>query len=115
MLVFGSLRKNSKRGYNFDRFGGGSQKYLNDIELDGFEMYDLGAYPGICHGTGKIKCELHLVKDEPFTFIQRMEKGAGYHEEQIKLNNDIVATIFMKHKDYFIQNKFPQVKNGDWN
>lgn len=108
LLVFGSLRQNSKRGYNFQRFGG--QTYLKDVELDGFEMVNLGAYPAIYKGNGKIKCELHAVEDKSFEYIKRMELGAGYQEQVLKEYN---ASIFLMDKEQL--ENYPRVKSGDWN
>lgn len=113
LLVFGSLRQNSKRGYNFNRFGG--QEYIKDIELNGFEMYNLGSYPAICEGEGKIKCELHSVKEEAANYIERMEIGAGYTGKTIKteLNGQIVdATIYTWPKSRL--QKYNRIESGNW-
>ena len=111
LLVFGSLRKKSKRGYNFNRFGG--QKFLRNVTLDGFEMYSLSSYPAVCRGEGKIKCELHSVEKEAAEYIEGMEIGAGYSPEKIKLKNGIEATIYTWPKERLYL--FPRVANGDWN
>ena len=112
VLVFGSLRQKSKRGYNFNRFGG--QAYVKDVTLNGFEMYDLGAYPTICEGNGQIKCELHTVEDAPFERIQRMEAGAGYTEKTIQVDG-VQASIFVWDKKTIERYGVPRVESGDWN
>ena len=115
LLVFGSLRKNSKRGYNYDRFGKGSQKYIKDVELNDFEMYNLGSYPAICKGKGKIKCELHEVEDTAAHSIERMEIGSGYDGMTIKtqLEDKIIdATIYTWPKERLT--RFPKVESGNW-
>lgn len=112
ILVFGSLRKNSKRGFNYNRFGG--QTYLRDITLAGFEMFNLGAYPAICEGNGTIKAELHAVTDEAYNLICRMEAGAGY--DKLELNVDgKKATIFTMTKQMMQQFGVKKVASGDWN
>jgi len=115
ILVFGSLRRNSKRGYNFNRFGG--QTYLKNVELCGFEMYDLGAYPAICPGKGKIQCELHSIEDGPLEAIRVMEKGAGYKEKELIVvnhtRNVVESSIFYMDKSRLIN--YPKVETGDWN
>lgn len=110
LLVFGSLRKNSKRGYNFNRFGG--QTFLKEVDLDGFKMVSLGPYPAIYKGEGKIKCELHKVAAQAYKNIYRMELGAGYEELTLDLDN-IKASIFVMDKNRL--ENYPVVKNGDWN
>lgn len=113
LLVFGSLRKNSKRGYNHDRFGKGTQKYIKDVELKGYEMYNLGAYPAICEGKNNIKCELHEVQDTAFEQINMMEIYAGYTPLKIKLDKKITATIYVMNKERLIN--YSKVIDGDWN
>jgi gamma-glutamylcyclotransferase (GGCT)/AIG2-like uncharacterized protein YtfP len=109
ILVFGSLRQHSKRGYNFDRFSG--QKFIRNIELDGFEMYDLGSFPAICRGQGKIKAELHSVEDVAAERIERMEIGAGYKSIPIDIDN-IKASIYIMDKERL--QGYPKVESGDW-
>lgn len=112
ILVFGSLRQKSKRGYNFNRFGG--QAFVKPVTLEGYEMYDLGAYPTICEGNGTIQCELHTVEDAPFKNIQRMEAGAGYAEKTVMVDG-IEATIFVWDKAKIQRYGIPRVESGDWN
>lgn len=112
LLVFGSLRKTSTKGYNFNRFGFNTQKYIKNVILNGYEMYNLGSYPAICEGDGKIKCELHEVNTTAFQKILIMENGAGYTEKQIKLEDGTVASIFTMEKEK-IKN-YPRIKSGDW-
>ncbi len=120
LLVFGSLRKTSKRGYNFDRFGKGTQTFITKFELDGYDMYSLSSYPAICPGKGKIVVELHEVQDEAADLIEDMEVGAGYAGVQVKLGekHGIIpgetATIYTWPKER-LEGYYPKVKSGDWN
>lgn len=112
MLSFGSLRKtNGEKGYNFDRFGKGTQKYIKDVVLNGWEMRDLTYYPAICKGAGTIKCELQEVEDAAFSRIQSMEKGAGYSETELDVDG-VKATIFFM--DAKRLQHYPIVESGDW-
>ena len=122
LLCYGSLRKKSKRGYNFNRFGG--QKYLRTIAVPGYEMYSLVHYPAACEGKETIICELHEVQEPSFIEIQRMELMSGYFEKQIVLdeiprggplsgNFHTVASLFVFSNPVVLQ-KLPHVKNGDW-
>ncbi len=118
MLFFGSLRKNSKRGYNYNSFGKDTQKYLQDYHLDGFEMYGVagGAFPAVCEGNGQIKTELHLVSDEAAYCIENMELGAGYTPKKVSVcynDEKIDATMYVWPKERLIGKTL--VKSGDWN
>lgn len=114
MLFFGSLRKNSKRGYNFNRFGG--QTYLKDYTLNGFKMYSINDwYPAVCREKGKIKCELHSVEDGAAKNIEGMEIGAGYTGIEIPIvheDKEITATIYTWPKEKLKQYK--KIESGDW-
>ena len=112
ILVFGSLRKNSKRGYNFGRCG--EQTFIKPLKLQGFEMYSLSAFPTICEGNGEITCELHSVDETTFARIGRMESGAGYKEKIVNIDG-VDATIYVWDKAQIERCELPKVKNGDWN
>jgi gamma-glutamylcyclotransferase (GGCT)/AIG2-like uncharacterized protein YtfP len=111
ILVFGSLRKHSKRGYNHNRCG--EQQFIKQIKLQGFELYDLGDYPTICEGNGEITAELHGVDETTFARIGRMESGAGYQEKIVNIDG-VDATIYVWNKAQIEKYKLPRIENGDW-
>lgn len=115
LLVFGSLRQTSKRGFNFDRFGKGTQRHIKTLTLNGYDMHSLGAYPAICPGDGSIKVELHEVEDGAAERIERMEIGAGYTGIQVPVEHEgqtIQSTIYTWPKDRLVAR--PKVETGDW-
>jgi gamma-glutamylcyclotransferase (GGCT)/AIG2-like uncharacterized protein YtfP len=116
LLCFGSLRRHSKRGFNFGRFGKGTQTFIKEVKLNYFEMYAAcgGAYPTICEGNGTIICELHEVEDEAFNRIQAMEAGANYQEKIVDIDG-VLATIFVWSKDEIVKHQLPRIESGDWN
>ncbi len=126
LLVFGSLRKNSERGYNFDRFGKGTQKLIHSFWLRGFEMFSLGSYPAICPSkeTKGIQVELHEVDDKAAESIERMEVGAGYTGIKVPISipdqfaklghREIEATIYTWPKERLESGRYPKVESGDW-
>lgn len=113
-LFYGSLRKYSKRGYNFNRFAhvAGEQIYIKDIILDGYELFDLGAYPAATKGKGQIKAELHSVSSAYYTLLANMEINSGYQESFIDLGDGIVASLFTMPKEILV--KMKRVTSGDW-
>lgn len=114
VIFYGSFKRYGKRSYNFNRFvETGEQLYIRDIELDGYEMYDLnGHYPAICVGSGRIKAELHNVSDGLFDKITKLELNAGYKSLTFQLDNDINATIYIMDKNKL--SKYPKVESGNW-
>ena len=111
ILVFGSLRLKSNRGFNYGRCG--QQVFIKQIKLQGFELYDLGSYPTVCAGEGTITAELHGVDETTFLRIKNMENSAGYQERLINIDG-IDATIFVWEKKDIIKLKLDKVESGDW-
>jgi gamma-glutamylcyclotransferase (GGCT)/AIG2-like uncharacterized protein YtfP len=108
-LVYGSLRATSKRGYNFNRFGKDTQRYIRTLTLPGFNLYSLGVYPCITRGDNELVAELHDVDDKAARHIERMEIGAGYEPTTVTLPEG-KATIFVYPKPCG-----ELVPSGDWN
>lgn len=73
LFVYGTLMSTnrSNRAYLDDA------EYLGKFTLDGYELYDLGSYPGIVEGTDKVKGELYAVSIDKLADIDRYE-GEGY-------------------------------------
>jgi gamma-glutamylcyclotransferase (GGCT)/AIG2-like uncharacterized protein YtfP len=109
-LFYGSLKSGM---YNFDRFGKGTQKYVKTVKLDGYELYNLGAYPGLTKGKGKVTFELHEVDDKAFEHIKQMELGAGYREETVNVDG-IPATLYIYENKYGRLTDKDKVESGNW-
>jgi gamma-glutamylcyclotransferase (GGCT)/AIG2-like uncharacterized protein YtfP len=73
LFVYGTLMSTnrSNRAYLDDA------EYLGKFTLNGYELYDLGSYPGIVEGNDKVKGELYAVSIDKLADIDRYE-GEGY-------------------------------------
>lgn len=111
LAVFGSLRATSSRGYNLNRCG--PQRFIRMLKLEGWTLHSLGAYPAIAPGRGTLVAELHEVDDETFQTVRLMERGAGYSERVLTLDDGIEATIFYMPASQLVGR--PKVESGDWN
>lgn len=113
IVVYGSLKLGK---YNYKRFP--SQEYIKDYQLDGYELYNLGPYPAICTGKGKVKAEIHSVSDEDYLRIRRMEHGAGYSESKLRINlnkSEVEASIFPMGHEVLHQFNPKKIESGEWN
>lgn len=114
IAVYGSLREGE---YNFERikeyYGLSSIKTLaNDIEIEGYDLFDLGMYPAISEGKGKLIIDVLSVNDQAATFIERMELGAGYNISTVRVPRYGEITIYT-----YPPNSFPAsrlVASGNW-
>jgi gamma-glutamylcyclotransferase (GGCT)/AIG2-like uncharacterized protein YtfP len=112
VLVYGSLREgmyNFKRVLNF--FGESSIKKIDSVTLKGFNIFDLGHYPGLNKSENEkdtVVFDLMEVSDKAFEFIERMELGAGYSKHY---NEEHDAYYYVYDYKLDINSK---VKSGDW-
>lgn len=111
LLCFGTLKKNCKNGYNYQRFGG--QEFVKDFILKGYKMVNLGYYPAIYKDNtdSTIQCEFHEVDKDSMDYIRRMERGAGYDEEIINVDGQD-ASLFVMNKSKI--DKYEHIDTGNW-
>lgn len=108
---YGSLRKGQ---YNYTRTGLPKETYIKTVQIEGYEMYSLGAFPLVVQSSNKkdvITVDLFAIANENLQRgIHLMEIGAGYER--------IAHTI--DGKDYYLYvysraNKgLQRVTSGDW-
>jgi len=85
VFVYGTLLKGQS---NYNRFLAPANPVMRG-EIDGFEMYDLGAFPGIVRGDGKVKGEVYRVTKKQLEEIDRLEgEGILYKKESVKVEGN---------------------------
>lgn len=104
-LMYGSLRKGQ---YNFNRFNG--LNYIKTTQIKGFDLFNLGAYPGIKSGEGVLTVDVVEATPETAERIDLMELGAGYTAETINLEG-IDHTIYVYRGPV---QKSSKIESGDW-
>lgn len=117
LLVYGTLRKFAEKNWNFGRFG--SQDFISDAWISGYELHSLGSYPAVCKAPGSVKCELHTVDDRTEEAITRMEKNAGYevHEIEVfdmKLKTMVKASLYAWPSAPLKSHTRGKINSGDW-
>lgn len=113
VLLYGSLRKGH---YNYNRFMDYFPEgltYQETTTIKGFDLYDLGSYPGIKLSEDPNKelvVDMMQCSDECFDSINRMELGAGYTTHQVVIN-EVPYTIYL-YQGRVSENRL--VESGDW-
>lgn len=112
ILAYGTLREGH---YNFDRFEG--VKKIATINIDGYQLYDLGAYPMILpdENAKNLVVDLLEVSEQTKGFIDRMEIGAGYKLESHTVNidgQDYTATLYVYKSN---NGSYEQIESNDYN
>lgn len=65
-----------------------------------FQLWNLGAYPCVTKGDKVIEGEVwEITNPSVVSFINDMEAGAGYHFEEILLENEETALCYMMNID----------------
>lgn len=113
VAVYGSLRAGE---YNLERFqsmyGAKNIKVVKEkVRIPGYKLYSLGAYPAITPGEGEITIDILSMHEQVFDSIDRMEQGAGYNRETVKVSRHGELPI------YVFASKLPEerlVESGDW-
>lgn len=86
IFVYGSLKKGH---YNHRLLE--NSKLIQNYELKDYALYSLGFFPAIKKQKGAtVKGEIYEVDNETKYVIDRMELGAGYKIEKLKLNNKTI-------------------------
>ena len=105
-LFYGSLKRGK---YNYQRFPG--QEFVQNVQLPGYDLYNLGPYPAACAGDGVLQAELHEIPLAVFNLIHRMEIGAGYYEAEVKVNDEPVSIFLMPANRL---KKSEKINSGAW-
>jgi len=113
-MAYGSLRNGE---YNFDRFqsiyGEDNFKYVRTTTIKGFEIYDLGSYPGLRisdNPDSTVVVDILEVNPDAYHSIYRMEIGARYTLASVKdeETGDMYEIYLYNYEEGDL------VENGDW-
>lgn len=91
-------------------------KFLGEAELSGYVMYDLGWYPGIKPGRGKIHGEVYEIDLGTLALLDEIEEEGKEYERrllpvQLKDGSVLKAFVYVYRGDV---SRRPVVKSGCW-
>lgn len=124
VFVYGSLREGL---YNYDRILKGKVTDIDQATIEGFDMLDMGSYPGIINGKGLIVGEVMNIN--PAMYLQTLkildslegydprQKGKSLYLREIKKvkladGKEIDAYVYIYNIKRGID--YPVVESGDW-
>lgn len=110
-LVYGSLRNKEYNCKRFQNYYPGGFNYESTTTVKGFDLFDLGSYPGIKRSSNpdkELTVDIFNCSEECYRSIRAMELGAGYSELLINLEG-------VDHVIYLYNgNPTKLVESGDW-
>jgi gamma-glutamylcyclotransferase (GGCT)/AIG2-like uncharacterized protein YtfP len=111
--VYGTLRK----GFGNHRLIADC-KHLKTTRIEGYDMYDIGAFPGIKKGKGEITVELYSIDSERIE--ENVDYLEGYREDNLRNSLYLKEKIEIDNQEVFIylfNNNIDfnsKVESGDW-
>lgn len=113
IAVYGSLRKGEYNYNSFKRMYGDDYEYIKTSSILGYNIYDLGSYPGLKvsqNPDDRVIIDIMKCSKECFNSINRMELGAGY--STIKVKDESSDDTYLAYLYEYPCNKL--VLSGDW-
>ena len=109
LAVYGSLRPGM---YNADKI---KYKHIGTHQISGYEMYDLGSYPGIVKTDSlldKVEVDLIEVSATTAAAIDIMEINAGYFIVPKYVGSDL-CKLYVYDRNY-IEDDMKPIPGGNW-
>lgn len=107
VFVYGTLKK----GHGLHGYISRTEFISND-SVDGFEMYDLGAFPCIVQGEGTVHGEVYEIDGNTLHMLDRVEGYPSlYNRMQITTNNGHECHVYYMEDKQNINNK---IETGIW-
>lgn len=100
IFVYGTLMKGQRNHDAFLR----DESFVGTGTIEGYDMYDLGSFPGITGGTGKVYGEVYRVTPEELKRIDRLE-GEGFLYKKVRTSvrmadsSEMHAFVYMYLQD----------------
>jgi gamma-glutamylcyclotransferase (GGCT)/AIG2-like uncharacterized protein YtfP len=84
VFVYGTLKK----GYRNHRLLEGSN-YIGEGKISGYDLYDLGSFPGIIRGKGEVVGEIYEIDQETLKRVDMLEsEGQLYSRVPVEVSQN---------------------------
>ncbi|WP_241645857.1 gamma-glutamylcyclotransferase family protein [Rosenbergiella metrosideri] len=106
IIVYGSLRRKQGNSHWMT-----NAQWLGDCQVEGYELYNLGHYPGVIPGVGTIEGEVYRIDATTLGELDALRTKGGEYKRQL------VSTPYGSAWMYIYQRSVasrPQIPSGDW-
>lgn len=108
LLAYGTLRAGHA---NSSRFGLDKCPVEKNVELTGYNLYNLGWFPGIRPGVGTVVCDLFDITNDMLPALDAYEGAPHlYTRETVKVG-DTEAFVYVYHQPI---DQSRLISTGDW-
>ncbi len=109
VFVYGTLMRGESNHYFLK-----NSTYITGATVDGYEMYDVGYYPAIISGKGKIIGELYMVSIEDMPSIDRLEGEGSLYIRKCELIKQVSSEKTLAYIYEFNQDVGGLEKINSW-
>ena len=78
IIVYGSLRRKQGNSHWMT-----NAQWLGDHAIDGYELYNLGHYPGVVPGEGLVCCEVYRVDASTLGELDALRSVGGEYKREL--------------------------------
>lgn len=106
IIVYGSLRR--KQGNSHWMTNG---QWLGDHRIDGYELYNLGHYPGVVAGEGLVYCEVYRIDASTLGELDALRTKGGEYKRELVQTPYGSAWLYVYQRS--VKDKY-YIESGDW-
>lgn len=106
VIVYGSLRRKQGNSHWMTH-----ATWLGDYVLEGYDLYDLGLYPAVVPGAGKVYCEVYRITSSILAELDELKSNCKAYRREL------INTPYGSAWIYLYLNVLdgrPRIASGDW-
>ncbi|RWR02897.1 gamma-glutamylcyclotransferase [[Pantoea] beijingensis] len=106
IIVYGSLRRKQGNSHWMT-----NAQWLGDHQIEGYELYSLGHYPGIVRGEGQVYCEVYRVDASTMAELDALRTKGGEYKRELLQTPYGTAWIYVYQRSIDGRQR---IDSGDW-
>ncbi|PKH23141.1 gamma-glutamylcyclotransferase [Enterobacterales bacterium CwR94] len=106
IIVYGSLRRKQGNSHWMT-----NAQWLGDHHIDGYELYDLGHYPGVIEGEGSVVCEVYRIDSTTLGELDALRTKGGEYKRHLVQTPYGSAWLYLYQRSVTGRTR---IRSGDW-
>ncbi|GAA0479732.1 gamma-glutamylcyclotransferase [Tatumella punctata] len=86
-------------------------QWLGDYQVEGYDLYNLGLYPGIVAGEGRVCCEVYRIDATTLGELDALRTRGGEYKRQLISTPYGTAWMYIYQRPVV---RSQQIISGDW-